>query len=269
MTGSLRAVRMVILTVGFLVASVAVGISPASAADPTITVRPGGALHARGAAVVIQATVSCPAGALITVSARATQRKADGSLVRGFAQRPVRCTGAAITRRIAVSSADIRFTGSNSGAPFVIGAVFATASFQMCDDVRCVTAVHSRTVQAANVLLNAAQFTSASLVASLPAQAALQASGAGVLIRVPYRCAAGLTATIDLVLIERTSTAAVTSSFDGVEAPCSGLNRTAVVTFHADVAAWRPGSAFAVLGGQVCGGQGCQPAYAHRTLALV
>jgi len=264
-----RVVRTVIVAVGFLIASVLVGASPANAADPTITLRPGGALHARGAAIVVEATLTCPAGVDIGVSVRVTQRRADGSLVRGLGQRPLRCSGAAITRRVAASSADVRLTGLNSGAPFVAGAAFVTASFGICDEVRCVSAVHSRTVQLAKVRMNAAQFSSASLAVSLPAQATLQASGAGVLVRVPYRCATGFTGSFELTLIERTSTAAVTSAADGVAATCSGLNRTGIASFHADAAAWRPGSAFVVLTGSVCGSQGCLPAYAHRTVTLL
>jgi hypothetical protein len=268
MTSPLRVTRMVVLAVGFLIASALVG-APAHAADPSIALRPGGALHARGAAIVVEATLTCPAGMDVAIGVRVTQRRADGSLVRGMGQRPVRCTGAAMTRRIAASSADVRFTGLNSGRPFFAGPAFVSASIGLCDEVTCVNVVSSRTVQLANVTLNAAQFSSTSLAVSLPARATLQAAGAGVLVRMPYRCAAGVTGTFELVLIERTSTAAVTSASDGVVATCSGLNRTGIASFHAEAAPWRPGSAFVVLTGGFCGSQGCLTSYAHRTLTLL
>jgi hypothetical protein len=262
--------RMGIAATCALIASVLFGMAPAHAAEPGITLLPGGALHARGAAIVVEATLTCPAGQFVVVNVAATQVAADGSLVRGLGQRGVSCTGAAMTRRLSVSSADPRFTGVTTGRPFTAGAAFVTASFQWCDEVRCETETHSRSVQAASgVTMNAAQFTSSSLVMSLPAQATLEAAGAGVLVRVPYRCATSLTGAFQAVLIERTSTTAVTSSSAGNELTCSGVNRTGVLSFHAESAAWKKGTAFIILNGDVCGGQGCLNGYAHRTLTLV
>lgn len=269
MTRISRVARMAIVTMCVVVGSLVVGMSPAQAADPSVTLRPGGALHARGAAIVVEATVTCPAGLVAGVDVRATQVRADGSLVRGQGARAVSCTGAAITRRIAVSSADLRINGLTSAPPFTAGAVFATASFSFCDEIRCITATNSRTVQAANVLLDAARFSSSTLVVTLPAQGSVEAAGGGVIVRVPYRCAAGLTASFNAVLVERTSAAAVTSAAANEQVPCSGLDRTRILAFHAEAAAWRTGSAFVVLGGDVCGTQGCRPVYAHRTLTLV
>jgi len=214
--------------------------------------------------------LTCPAGLVVGVDVRVTQSAAGGSLVRGQGGRAVSCTGTAITRRIAVSSADARITGATSAPPFKAGAAFVTATFFVCDEVRCVSAAHSRTVQAANVVLNAARFSTPAVVVTLPPQARVQAAGAGVIVRVPYRCSAGLTLSFSAVFIERTSSTAVTSTPIFELATCSGLGTTRFMAFHADAAAWRPGSAFMILNGEICGTRECRSGtYAHRTLTLV
>jgi len=108
------------------------------------------------------------------------------------------------------------------------------------------------------------------LTVTLPSQARVESAGAGVIVRVPYRCSTGVTSTFSAVLIERTSSTAVTSSGGFEQATCSGLDRTGVLAFHAEAAAWRPGSAFLLLTSDICGNQSCRPgAYAHRTVTLV
>jgi hypothetical protein len=72
------------------------------------------------------------------------------------------------------------------------------------------------------------------------------------------------------VLIERTSSAAVTSSSLFEQVTCSGLGKTGILAFHAEAASWRRGAAVLILRGDLCGVEGCVPAaYAHRTLTLV
>src|SRR3712207_1157546 len=113
MTSLLRAARVAILTFCLLVAAVLVWAPPAHAAEPTIALRPGGALHARGAAIVVEATYSCPSSAGgPDVSVRVTQRQADGSLVGGSGMRAVLCTDTATTRRFAASSAHPFYSNS-------------------------------------------------------------------------------------------------------------------------------------------------------------
>src|SRR4051812_29208158 len=82
------------------------GTARADAAVPTISIRATGAVHARGAAIVVVANMTCPApfgGVFLNI--RATQKRADGTLVHGLAYDSVpapHCPSAGQSKRIAI-----------------------------------------------------------------------------------------------------------------------------------------------------------------------
>jgi hypothetical protein len=262
---SLFGIRASTITLSVLLGAVLVGVPPAIAVEPTLSIRARAALHARGAAVVVEATETCPVGEMLALNAEVTQRLPDGSLIGGSGHRGVPCTGAPQTTRIAVPSAH---TVQRGGQPFMTGPAFVTVSSSFCDP-GCRTRVAARTVQGAAFTMNVARFTNSGLTLTLPPSASLEASGAGTIVRVPYRCTADMQGIFEARLLQRTSANAVTENIVNRTFVCSGINRTGVFAFHAISAAWVPGPAFLMLHGGICDDQRCDDGvYAHRSLTV-
>lgn len=245
------------------------GATPAHAADPGLDLREAGALQARGAGIAVEVVVTCPPGGVFGLSGRATQRRVDGSIVTGYGDRVVACTGTARVARLTLSTAS-PYAGISRAAPFRAGAAFVTVDTGVCDALGCRTVSSSRAVQVPARLLDAPRVTGSELVAALPGSATLEAGGAGVLVRVPYRCPAGSRGDLEAALEQRTSRAAVTSASATTSLTCDGTQRSAVLALHAVAAAWRTGVAVVGARGSLCrtDGSECRNHYAQRVVAV-
>jgi len=268
MSHILRKAQSSIIACCVLAGALLVGAPPAYAADSTVTVRADGAVRARGAAIVVVVNVTCSGSAEFppSLSLRATQRLADGTLLRGSGHAPDVCTGS--PTRVALTAQDF---GTGEGLkPFRVGSVFVTATLQECGFETCETTAASRTVRLADVALGVPTYTSARFSLRLPSSASLEADGAGAIIRVTYSCPGDERVFLNLSLHQRTSARVTSAGTDGRHR-CPGLNKTAVAAFHAEAFPWIRGPAYVILNGQACldpDNQDCATAYAHRLLTV-
>lgn len=254
-------VAAVLIAVGVLT------VPPAHAAEVAMTLSSRAGVQAGGAGLVVQVSMTCTAGLNVDVSTAVTQRQADGSLVRGGGYRSVRCIGATQDVRLPLHSNDPS-TGAPGGRPFTARAAFVSVTSSYCDPVTCYTSRVPGTVAVADVVMDAPRFSRSALALTLPATGVLEADGAGAVVRVPYRCTAGVGGHFEARLLQRTPTGSVIGSVDSLGLTCTGADRTGVLAFHAPDGAWRAGSAFFVVGGSACGPTACFTPAAHRVLAL-
>jgi hypothetical protein len=249
MTHSRCQVRVTAVALCALVGTILVATAPAAVAtDLRVALRDDGAVQARGAAMVLMTTVTCDPDTTFfpVLSIQVTQRLAGGTLARGTDNfpRPIRCTGSPQRLRVA-----IRATGQfsdfpvSSAPPFAPTSAFVTASLLDCNDT-CQGVSTSRTVKLAKDVPTFSQpraTTTRSRVYPDAATATLEAGGAGVTVRVPYKCAPTVTGRLDVALTQRTSSHTITSADVPTAATCTGLKRVGVAVFHADTPTRRRG----------------------------
>lgn len=257
------------------------GAPAASAADPTLTIREGVGVQARGAGLAFDVAFTCATGGRggRQIAYTVAQEQADGSVVSAQGVRRISCTGTEQVARLIATTVgtfnpycgeDCGTPGRPTGAPFRAGTATVTAVLSHCEAATgCRTATASRTVQAPAVTLDAARLTTHA-TASLPSTARREADGAGATARLTYRCPAGVRFRVESLLVQRTSAGAVTSSARAEYLPtCTGADQSHVLAFHADAAAWRAGSALLIVDGfSIRHERYVRRGSGHRTLTL-
>jgi hypothetical protein len=261
---------LLVALVGLALAAVA---TPAEAVSGSVQLLPQAGLHAKGAGVTLQLTLTCPKGDIYSVGSTVTQRLSETTSATGSGPSGANgtCSGSPQALRDGLLAGDPTGTNTALPNPFVLGAAFASTRVTICDaNQTCLTRKAARTVQVQAVILNKSFSNNSSLSTSIPPQGKIEARGAGAVIVLPYRCSKGLTGSLSLVLGQRTSRGVMTSSDDTGTLDCDATGKTGVVAFHAPRPFWQAGSAFAVLNGFLCDGNGnCNvQAFAFRSLNL-
>ncbi len=238
----------------------------AGAADVHVTVLQTGGLHARGAGMAVQVSVTCSPGEVGFVDVLASQRVSQTAVYSGSSTTPVRCDGSAHRMRVGVVPRDPN-TGSLTG-PFKVGPAFVTATLSVCAGT-CASSRDTRTVDVQAITLNTPWFVNPTLAVHLPDRGTVAARGAGAVVRISYRCSTGAAGTFSATLVQRTPTDTLISATAQLGATCDGRDRTGVLGFHAPGVPWHAGPVFVLLTGSFCGDQGCFDPRALRTLSLV
>jgi hypothetical protein len=242
--------------VGAMIVVAMSAATPAQASDASLQVREWGSLHARGAAVVVEADVTCFAGSEMTVWVSASQQQEDGSTVEGTTGiKVVFCTGSSQVVRMAIPT-DIE--NGRTGRPFVAGPVLIRTEPQDfgCGGEYCF-APPPATVEvqvSPDVALNDARFRGFGLFVSLPATGQVSPDGTSARLVVTYRCYPGGQSSVTFsspTLFQRTSSRVVVDGlqpFWGIEPDsppvCDDLEHKAVFNFPHEGRKWEVGPAF-------------------------
>jgi hypothetical protein len=277
MSPSMRRVRSVAVALLAGVGATLVATPPAAAAEMRVAIRADGAVQARGAAMVVIVTATCDPGTRPTLTVEVTQRLADRRVARGSGfGAPVNCTGAPEVMRIAIRANGGNDCGgcSSTATPFLATSAFVSATLRDCSQT-CDGPTASRTVELVRdvpTFSRPRSATSRSRIYLDAATATVEAGGAGVTVRIPYKCSPTVSSeSVNVALLQRTSIDTVTG---GRIFPsgwtCTGIKRVGVAVFHADATLWRQGPAYLILSGGFCapGSGQCEVPYAHTTVTV-
>lgn len=264
----------VLFTLLAVVSAVTLGTASAVAAEASVRISEAG-IQARGAGLVVEVSVVCPAGSTsggttVTVS----QAHADKTMTFGSGSGGARCTGAPQVARVVVLPFDPSL-GERSGAPFRSGVAFVSAKHSYAclpfSSHTCSVVESARTVELRAVGMNSRHSSRPNvewpLKFTLLGNASLQAGGAGVAVRFRYRCTAGFVGFLSASLWQRTTADAVTGAPSSFRPDCSGAEQTGVLVFRAQRSAFETGVAFVELMGDVCMEE-CFGGRAHRTVSV-
>ena len=242
------------------------GLATAAPADVTILGTAG--LHARGAAIAVQVSVTCSSGLAVSIDVQLSQRVSSYEVRYGSSAAPVVCDGSAHRIRIGIVPRD-QSTGA-PGGPFKVGPAFVTASVSVCS-VSCVDASDVRTVDVQSIILNSPRASTPSLTAWLPPTGTVEAAGAGVVVRLFYRCSPGVGGQLFGSLVQRTPNVTgdtLMTATAKVTPRCDGLSHGADLAFDAPGQPWHVGAAFLSLNGSACDADTCSDPRAFRTVTL-
>jgi len=239
--------------------------SLATAAPADVTILGTAGLHARGAAIAVQVSVTCSSGLAGSINVELSQRVSSSVVRYGSSAAPVVCDDSAHRIRIGIVPRD-QSTGA-LGGPFKVGPAFVTASVSVCS-VSCVDASDVRTVDVQSIILNSPRVTTPSLTAWLPPTGTVEAAGAGVVVRLFYRCSSGVVSQLFGSLVQRTPNDTLMTATAKVTPLCDGLSHGADLAFHAPGQPWHVGAAFLSLYGSACDADACSDPRAFRTVTL-
>ena len=225
------------------------------------------AVQLSGVGLAIELELKCPPDSQETyLDVQVTQVGESGAIIRGAAGGSVPCTGELETHVAGATPFDPE-TGQPS-APFEVAPAFVSVRFDTCSFSGCTSTADNETVPLTDTKIDNPSYESDDLTLKLPRRGTMEASGAGVLVLVPYTCATGVDGFFDAVLAQRVAGGVVQLSQTGAGMTCTALDRRGVLAFHAVGHAWHKGRAFLSMAGYACGASTCQYPTAFRTIRV-